>query len=540
DPDWVNGNLQRIRAVTVADVQRVAKTYFAPERRTRVWVEPKGGMLGGLLGGKKKAEDEGAAPPPGPSDQNRVAARTGAKAASKRPEDFPGKPPVQPILEALPTLPQVRRRLDNGLQVVVVPNDEVPFVSLSLGFEYGSWAEKKAGVAAMTLSMLTQGTKKRSAKAMAEELEFNAISLGGSAGSDSSSVSASCLTEKLPHTMELLAEVLLAPSFPKDELKILRNQTITGLMMADRDAGAAAGKEMRRRLYGSHPYARTTTGEMEDVKKITRDDLAAWWKRFARPDAATLYVGGDVEPEEVVRLAQQHLGGWKAEGPKPAIELPPIPEPTKTHIVLVDRPGSAQSEIRAGHISLSRAHEDWHASRLISSIFGVGMDSRLSTSLRVEKGLTYGAFGGLQASRFAGTLSINTSTKTPRTAEAVRAILEVLQELRAAPPTAEELDRNRSFMVGQFAGRWETAQAIVRDLWFIDSHDLPADYFQQALDTYRKVSAEESHRIAKEHIRPDRLTIVVVGDASRIRADLLKVAPVEVVKKKEAAPPVPG
>ncbi|MBI4664407.1 MAG: insulinase family protein [Verrucomicrobia bacterium] len=545
DPERVNRRLEEIRAVTVEDVQRVAKTYLTPERQTTVRVEPSLlTMFKNLIGfGKGPAEDEGAAAlaSGGP---NRVAPRTGAKAETNRPESFPARPPKQPLLEEIPDVPHVDRTLPNGLKVVVIPNHEVPFVTMTLGLKYGAWAEDpaKPGVASMTLSMLDKGTKRRTAAEFAEETEFNAISVGGSAGMDVASVSASCVADKVALTARLLAEVVLEQAFPEEEFKILRQQTELGLMISSKEPNYVADREFRRRLYGEHPYARTATGEVADLQRMTTDDLKAWWKTHARPDAAVLFIAGDVQPEAMFKLAEETLGPWKSEGPAPQPRLAPIPPAAATRIYLVDRPGSVQSQIRVGHFGVTREHPDYHAVRVLSQILGGGFNSRLNEAIRVKRGLTYGAGGGFSAQRFAGQFEVSTFSKTPKTTETIGVLLEVLNEMRAAAPTDEELDNTRSYLTGSFAGQRETPQATVGDLWLIEYAKLPADYFRRALAAYKRTTAGDVRRVASSLIDPKALCVVVVGDAKQLRADLEKIAPVTLVSSDEpsTAPAKPG
>jgi zinc protease len=530
DADYVNRHLDAIRALRPEDLQRVANAYLADARRTSVVVEPSmGGFLKGILGGSGAEEDEGAPAVEAPKE-NRVAARSGFKGKIERPEGFPAAPPLAPLLETPPALAHATATLDNGLKILVVEDREVPFVSLSLHLDHGQWAEEKIGAAHFALDMLTKGTKARDAATLAKELERNAIQLGGAAGTDSASVSASCLTEKLPLAMAYLAEVVLTPTFPEREIDIAKQQTVTGLMVEAKDPGALAGKHFDRILYGGHPYARESTGEIADVQAIARADLEGFWRRCARPDAATLVVAGDVNLEEAKALAAERLGAWKAEGPRAPVELKPPPASDRLRIVVVDSPGAAQSEIRAGHLAMRRTHADWHKGVVLSQILGGGFLSRLNDKLRVELGLTYGASGGFRAARFAGVFTVTTSTKTERTADAVRAILDVLEKLRTAPPSAEEMELARSDLLGSFASRYETPQSRAGALWLLAEEGLPADYYRQAFESYRAAHAEQVLAAAKEHIRPDRLLIVIAGDAKRIEAELGKIAPVEVVK----------
>jgi len=532
DPNDVNLALDRIRAVKIEDIERVAKTYLVDERKSEVTIEPSvGGFLKGMLKGSGGDEDEGAPPAIEPKE-NRVAPRSGFKGKIERPEGFAATPPIAPLLEAPPSLAFETATLDNGMKVIVIEDHEVPFVSAALHIDYGQWAEAKTGAANFALEMLTKGTKAHDAAALAKELDFHAIDLGGSADEDGAVVDASCLTEKLPLAMAYLAEVALTPTFPEKELEILRQQATTELMVSANNPDELADKVFSRLLFGQHPYARTITGEIADVKALTRDDVAAFWAGRAMPEAATLIFAGDVKLAEAKALAQQHFQGWKASGPRPAIDLPAFPAAEKLRIVVVDSPGAAQSEIRAGHLALDRKDPDWHKAAVVSRILGGGLLSRLNDKLRVELGLTYDASGGFDASRFAGTFRVSTSTKTETTADAVRAILDVLEKLRAEPPTAEEMDIARSGLVGSFAGRYETPQSRADMLWLLLEEGLPPDYLRKAFDGYRTATAEQTLAVARKQIHPDRMLIVVAGDAKRIQEGLEKIGPVEVVKAK--------
>ncbi|HNQ21499.1 MAG TPA: pitrilysin family protein [Phycisphaerae bacterium] len=537
DAEKANQQLAQIRAVTVDDLKRVANTYLVKERETLAIVEPQvGGALKSLLGlGKEEDVDEGAAPLP-PPEQNRVAKRGGARADLTRPAQFPDKPPVAALLEAIPDIPTREMKLDNGLHVVVVPNHEVPFVTLTLGLLNGAWTETKSGTALMAAQMITKGSAHHSAAEMAEELEFQAIELGGSASADVGGVSASCVTDKLDLAVKLMAEVVRTPTFPQDEFDILRNQTLMGLMVQAQQAEYVAARELRQRVFGSHPYSRTPTGEPEDVQALTTADLKQWWGTYVRPDAAVMYVAGDVEPDAAVAAVRKHFGDWKAEGPAPVVKLPPIPTAGATQIYLVDRPGSVQSQIRVGHVSITRKDPDFFRARLLSQIFGGSFNSRLNKALRVDRGLTYGANGGVSASRFAGNFTISTFTKTPKTPEAIEVILQEIDRIQASPVEADELHIAQSYTVGSFAGDRETPQATVGDLWLIRYAGLPTDYLKQYLAGVKAATADDLLATAQRVIQRQNLTIVVVGEAKDLKEPLEKIAPVTVVPAAGAPP----
>ena len=286
DTSRANTMLEEIRAVTIKDLQRVANQYLTDDKAYTFIVKPN---AKGALAGKKDdettlvtAQREETAPAPG---------RKGVV----RPDSFPEKAPFGK-LKAFKFLPEYSSvKLENGLKVIVVPNREVPFVSIKLGFLNGSWTEDKPGTASMAMNMLTKGTAKHSEGELAEELERYAISLRGSAGMDTSHVQANCLTEHVDRAMELLTEVVLEPAFDESEFEKLRKQVITGLSIEEKSPDYLADKELRQRIYGEHPYARTVTGEVSDVMALQVKDLKLWWKKFARPDMATLIFAGDIK-----------------------------------------------------------------------------------------------------------------------------------------------------------------------------------------------------------------------------------------------------
>jgi zinc protease len=302
-----------------------------------------------------------------------------------------------------------------------------------------------------------------------------------------------------------------------------------GLLVSTKTPDYLADREMRRVLYGSHPYSRTVTGELDDLSNLTTDDLRAWWKANLRPDNAILYVAGDISAKAAFALAKKHFGAWKVEGKLSTPTLAAMPASGTMRIYLVDDPSSVQSQIRVGHRSIQRNDPSYFASRVLDNIFGGGFNSRLNRAIRVEKGLTYGARGGIAPSRFAGQFTISTFTKTPTTAETVRVILDEIGKIRSEQVTDEELRDTKTFITGRFAGDRETAGATVGDLWMIETEGLPEDYLQRYLKGVGTTTAADVLAAAKDLIRPEELAIVVVGKASEVKASLEEIAPVTLV-----------
>jgi zinc protease len=527
DVSQVNRWIDDIRKVTTEDIQRVDNEYLADNRELDIKVDRNLPSAAGGAAGLAKGEEA-----PITAEPEKVAPKPG-RDGLERPKDWPKEAPFAKISAAKITPKYSSKKLENDLKVLVVPNHEVPFVSIQLGLLSGAWTENKPGTASMAMQMLVKGTSKHNEGELADELETYAISLSGTGEIDTSTVNVGCLTEHIERAMGLLGEVVLTPSFPEEEFEKLRKQVLTTLAVSSAEPEYVADKEFRRKLYGEHPYSRTATGEVEDVNALTIEDLNGWWSKFARPDTAVLIFSGDIEAKEAFELAKKTFGDWKAAGEQPDIKISKPAEPAETHIYLVDMPGSTQSQIRVGQHGITRHDERYFVSRIVSNYFGWAFNSRLNESIRVAKGLTYGVWGSYTANRFAGEFEVSTFSKTESTAEAVKAVLEEIKRLKTEGPSDKELEDSRSYILGSFVRGRETPQQIAGDLWLIESQGLDADYLERLLGGIAKAKQTDCERLVRETIEPGKLVIVVIGEAEKLKERLEKIAPVTVAAADE-------
>ncbi|MEM7160149.1 MAG: pitrilysin family protein, partial [Myxococcota bacterium] len=527
DIESVNDSFKEIDAVTAADLQEVAKRHFVADREIEIRIEPNlmGFIVDQFRGGKKSKKKEDTA-----TGSEEISGEGSGKPGLVRPDTMATTPTVAPPVPPKVEIEHTDHVLPNGLRVVAIENHEVPFVTYTLGMRFGAFADpdEMPGAASMAVSMLSRGTKEYDYEAMSDELDTYAISLGGSVGMDSGQVNASAVTPQAGRAMKLLAEAVQRPTFPEDELPKLTKQVRTGLAITERSPQFLADRELRRRMFPGHPYERTADAQSKDLDGINVEGLRGWWSTYVRPDTTVLYVAGDLSPDDAFALAEEHFGGWTAEGAKPEVKVAEPPARSKTKIYLVDKPGD-QAQIRVGHVGITRTNEDWFTARVLSDVFGGGFNSRLNDTIRVKKGLTYGAGGGFSSSRFAGRFVVSTFSKNSTVGETVETILEEIDRLQNEAPSDKEEAFSKSYLIGRFAGRRETPQDVVGDLWSLERDELPENYYQDYLDAVAKVSSAQMNEAAKRLVHDDSLVIVVVGSAKALKKQLRGIAEVEVI-----------
>ena len=292
-----------------------------------------------------------------------------------------------------------------------------------------------------------------------------------------------------------------------------------------------ADREFRRHFYAGHPYGRKVSGETADLTALRREDLAAFWRRVARPERAPLIIAGAVTHEEALALSERFFGAWQSQD-KSEIKVPaPTPYTDSTRILLVDWPGSEQSEIRVGCPGMVETDPDKPIADLVGEYFGGSFGGRLNKAIRVANGGTYGARGGFPSSRLAGAFSIHTFTKTASSAETLRMVLAQIQDLTNRPPDSAELAMHQRYFLGSAASRLETTQDMAGQLEHDSLAGLPLDNMQRTFKAIAAADAAQCQALVRRLVDPAHMLIVVVGDASRISKDLQTIAPVTVLDR---------
>ncbi len=405
-------------------------------------------------------------------------------------------------------------KLENGLTLFVVEDHRQPMVSVTLmlpGAGASSQPAAKAGLAAMTASLLRQGTATRSAQQIAESIDRVGGALNAFAGADSTEASVTVLTNALDIGFELLADIVQKPAFAADEIERWRRQSLSSLQVAYRDPEYLRDIVGQRVAYGDHPYAYPTDGFPSTVKSLTRDDVAAFHQERYTPSGSFVAVAGDITPALATELVRKHFGAWKgAAAPEPKASAPV----NQRRIVVVDQPEAVQTQFGMFGTAVARSHPDWIPLLVANQVLGGGFNSRLNLRLRAKEGLTYGAGSSLDGARLAGLLNVTSFTRTEETGKAINVMLEVVNDFRKNPATPAELSEATSYVSGVFAIQTETAGAVAARVLTSALNGLPDDYWQTYRERVRKVSAADVSRAVERHVIPDQLSIVAVGNAS--------------------------
>ncbi len=406
-------------------------------------------------------------------------------------------------------------RLDNGLRVLVADLPGRPLVSATIVLRNGAVDEPatQAGATVLAARSLSEGTERFDAIQLIEASERLGASLHADAGWDAFSASLDVPADRLPQALDLLAELVLRPTFPADEVGRLRDERLNDILQAKADPRRRAEEAFVNTIYApSSPYHRPSGGTQESVEALTPGILRAAWSRGLEPTRATLVVGGDLRGLDVPALAARLFGAdWPIGTAATGGVIDDTASSAGRIVRVVHRPGSVQTEIRIGHRGLPRRIGDFHALSVMGAILGGLFNSRLNMKLREEKGYTYGAGAGFELRRGAGPFAARAAVNTEVTVPAILDTLAELTRMRETTVEPAELNAARDFLIGVFPLRFETASAVVGSLAGLVVHDLPVD----ELVGYRgRIEAVDLAAVlaAAAHIDVDRAAIVLVGD----------------------------
>lgn len=442
-------------------------------------------------------------------------------AMSAQVADWPVEDPPPPLLAPEVRFPEYElQRLDNGLQVVVVAAREQPVVNVRLLVRAGSTndPEELPGVAAMAAELLDQGAGSRSAQELAATIDNVGGNLAVGAGSDLSFVNVLVLKDDFDLALDLLADVARRPAYHPAEIERHRRQLVSSMQVSYDDPGYVAGVVFGRLVYGEHPYGRPVNGTPASVQQIRSADLAAFHRTHYLPNNAILAVVGDVTTDEALAGVARVLGDWeRGELPVPSLVEPPTPA---RRLIVVDKPDAVQTVVRAGHLALPRAHPDFLTFDVAIKILGGEGGNRLGSVLRTARSLTYAASADLSGRQFTGDFMAQTETRSPATGEALRLMVDEIARLQRDRVRHSELRGAQDYLAGNFPLSIETPNAIATRVLEAVLFGLDLEGLETYPERVRAVTPNDIQRVARNFLRPERLAIVLVGDAASFADDL--------------------
>jgi zinc protease len=417
------------------------------------------------------------------------------------------------------------KTLSNGLRVFVVSDHAEPSIAAQLLImSAGSIQDSPTmpGIAEMAANMLTQGTEKRSAKEIADSIDFVGGSLGASAGKDATTVSLNIVKKDLDLGFDLMSDVVLHPAFQADELERQRQQLLSGLVQQYQDPDYLASVAFARVVYNGSPYGLPGEGTAETVQKFDRDQLAKFYAANYAPNQSFLAITGDITPEQAFAAAEKYFGAW----PKVANTAVVPPAPTAQsgqHIWLIDKPDAVQTQIRAGKLGIRRGDPNYIPVEVMNRIFGGGYNSRLNTEVRVKKGLTYGANSTFSPHKYTGAFLVGTYTRTAATVETTKLVVDLVSQMSSGEVTPQEMNFARDYLAGVYPIQSETAEQVAGRILTVAAFDLPADFNTTYPDKIRSVTSAQVKEMAQKYLSTKDFDIVLAGNVSAFR-DALKAA----------------
>ena len=419
-------------------------------------------------------------------------------------------------------------KLANGVTLLAIEDNRLPIALVRVQVEdAGAIYSPHPGVAEFTAEMLTEGGAGRSGKQIADEAARLGTTLSSSApvAAEAALVEGSGLTSRFSEWLDLLCNVVLHPSFPADEFAALRQRWVARARLRETQPSNLADDALQRLIFGSHPAA-VISPHAQALAALTPEMLAAWHRERYTPAKMIVMCIGRVAVSSFAAKMEKILGGWKAAEANPAPPPPPQPSAVR-RIVLIDRPGAAQTELAVGGLLMERRDPDFIPMGLLNAVFGGSINSRLFRILREEKGYSFSPGSVYGAYRFPGFWRVYAGVRTDTTAESLAIILGQLRRLCDEPIPAAELDQAKSAAVGGFALRLEQPAQVINQSYLRYRYGFSADYWERYPAKVNAVSASETQAVAQKYLSPDRAHIVAVGDASRIRAALEKLGKVE-------------
>ena len=444
-----------------------------------------------------------------------------------------------PIVGALPelTFPAVQEAtLANGMKLVFAERHAVPVVNIALQFDAGYGADQggKLGTSSFAMSLLDEGAGKLSALDLSEKLETLGANLNTNSGLDTSTLTLSALKENLEPSLDIMADVVLRPSFDSEEIERVRKRWIANIAREKSQPVQLALRLLPPALYGKdHAYGVpfTGSGTVQSIKSLTRKDLVDFKNTWLRPDNATLFVVGDTTLDEIVPKLNRAFGNWKAPStPKPTKNIGMVPLPESGKVVLIDKKHSPQTLILAGELVPPGTAPEALTIDAMNDILGGQFTARVNMNLREDKHWAYGAYTFTQGAKGQRPWLVYAPVQTDKTSESLSELIKEFREFKTTrPASAKELVKVVKNNTNSLPGQYETAGSVLNSLMSSRLYGRPYDYPRRLKGKYEALTTDDINAQSKV-IVPEKLIWIIVGDVAKIRdgIEALNLGPLEI------------
>jgi zinc protease len=437
-------------------------------------------------------------------------------AASAQAQPFDAPPPVgapRPVTIASP----VSRTLPNGLRVVVAQRAGLPLVTVELLVRSGSETDpdRKAGLANLTATLLSKGTRRLTAPQIAQTAEALGGQLATGAGWHHSFVAITVMRNQVAAALDLLADVTMNPTFASSEVERARRNAVDALNVAMAQPAALAGMTTGRVVFGDGTYGHRPDGTPTSLARIRRDDVAQLHGSIYRPDNATLIFAGDIDPQQAQDLAAASFGRWVR--PAQPLAFPPYAQGhlRESALVVLDMPGAGQAGVIVAARGVARAAPDYYAGVVVNALLGGGYSSRLNQEIRIRRGLSYGAGSSLDARRSGGLFAASAQTANATAPEVLRLMLREIAAAGDTPAEPTELDARKASLIGEYSRSLETTGGLAAQIAGLETDGVDPAEVTQVTARVSGVEPAAAQNFARTHLRAANISVIVAGDAAQ-------------------------
>ena len=430
------------------------------------------------------------------------------------------------------------KQLSNGLQILLVKDKRLPYISFEMLFNTGVRQNPadREGLLSLLVESMDKGTKKQSAVELAENIELLGSFFSSDLESDYTSFSMEALSWLHEPLLKIFAEIITQPTFSQEEFDRVKKQALGFAERSGEHFSAYSSRVFNKYLYESHPYGYYVNGRLKSLQDITREEVKDFYEKEFHPKRALLNVSGRY-PEDIMERLEQVFKDWKPvtgqlEKQKD-ISLLPVPEVKKTQLLLVDHPAAVQAEIRMGHISVPRSHPDYLALRMANVILGGTFSSRLMGRVRVQRGLTYGISSYFSSKKELGAFKIGLAVRNNRVGDALLEIQGVLEEFYEKGITEEEFKKSQQLLKSQFISGTASPENFAHYLMYLNNQGIPYSYVEEYFDNMNKLDIHIINAVIKKHLKPDKIKILVLSKAKEVEFQLQDYQPLQIKSYKE-------